>query len=155
LPPAALNQTCAFQLPSCIRDGWPLNTQHFCEQVTHGMRSRTTSSGVWITSASPNSFTWATASAASRCRRLLGGSFLMRNSDANCRKGQREGPCRRLPWGAARPCPMQLLVSCGRTPYILGSALFARASGPRPVASGTSPKKSITIREVRIAETPE
>src|ERR1700730_8473037 len=30
---AALNQTCAFQLPGSIRDGWPLNTQHFGEKV--------------------------------------------------------------------------------------------------------------------------
>src|SRR5450755_1686155 len=29
-PPAAgLNQTCAFQLTGSIRDGWPLNTEHF------------------------------------------------------------------------------------------------------------------------------
>jgi hypothetical protein len=30
---AALNQTCAFQLPGSIRDGWPLNTQHFGEKA--------------------------------------------------------------------------------------------------------------------------
>jgi hypothetical protein len=30
---AALNQTCAFQLSGGIRDGWPLNTQHFGEKV--------------------------------------------------------------------------------------------------------------------------
>ena len=29
LPAAARNQTCAFQLTGSIRDGWPLNTQHF------------------------------------------------------------------------------------------------------------------------------
>ena len=33
LPAAALNQTCAFQLPGSIRDGWPLNTQHFGEKA--------------------------------------------------------------------------------------------------------------------------
>src|SRR3989442_7076037 len=33
LPAAALNQTCAFQLSGGIRDGWPLNTQHFGEKV--------------------------------------------------------------------------------------------------------------------------
>ena len=30
---AALNQTCAFQLPGGIRDSWPLDTQHLGEQV--------------------------------------------------------------------------------------------------------------------------
>jgi hypothetical protein len=33
LPPAARNQTGTFQLPGSIRDGWPLDTQHFGEQV--------------------------------------------------------------------------------------------------------------------------
>ena len=33
LPAAPLNQTCAFQLSGGIRDGWPLNTQHFGEKV--------------------------------------------------------------------------------------------------------------------------
>ena len=33
LPAAALNQTCAFQLTGSIRDGWPLNTQHFGEKA--------------------------------------------------------------------------------------------------------------------------
>src|SRR6202048_4660847 len=33
LPPAARNQTGAFQLSGGIRDGWPLDTQHFGEQV--------------------------------------------------------------------------------------------------------------------------
>src|SRR6266511_6080426 len=33
LPAAALNQTCAFQLSGGIRDGWPLNTQHFSEKA--------------------------------------------------------------------------------------------------------------------------
>src|ERR1700674_5116207 len=33
LPSAALNQTCAFHLPSNIRDGWPLDTQHFGEEI--------------------------------------------------------------------------------------------------------------------------
>jgi hypothetical protein len=33
LPPAARNQTGAFQLPCSIRDGWPLDTQHFGEQA--------------------------------------------------------------------------------------------------------------------------
>jgi hypothetical protein len=33
-PPAAgLNQTCAFQLTGSIRDGWPLNTEHFGEKA--------------------------------------------------------------------------------------------------------------------------
>src|SRR6202049_4299245 len=32
LPSAALNQTRAFHLPSNIRDGWPLDTQHFGEE---------------------------------------------------------------------------------------------------------------------------
>jgi hypothetical protein len=30
---AARNQTGTFQLPGSIRDGWPLDTQHFGEQV--------------------------------------------------------------------------------------------------------------------------
>jgi hypothetical protein len=33
VPSAALNQSCAFQLPSSIADGWPLNTQHFGEEI--------------------------------------------------------------------------------------------------------------------------
>src|ERR1039458_1132550 len=33
LATAALNQTCAFELPSSNSDGWPLETQHFGEQV--------------------------------------------------------------------------------------------------------------------------
>ena len=34
LPPAALNQTGAFKLAGSIRDGRPLDTQHFGEQVS-------------------------------------------------------------------------------------------------------------------------
>ena len=30
---AALNQSCTFQVSGGIRDGWPLNTQHFGEKV--------------------------------------------------------------------------------------------------------------------------
>jgi CspA family cold shock protein len=41
---------------------------------------------------------------------------------------------------------------CGRISYIPGSALFTRGFGLRPVASGTSSKKSITVRAARIAE---
>src|SRR5438270_13521270 len=33
LPPAALNQTCTFQFPGGICDGWPLDAQHFGEQI--------------------------------------------------------------------------------------------------------------------------
>jgi len=33
LPQAALNQTCVFQLAGSIRDGRPLNTQHFGEKA--------------------------------------------------------------------------------------------------------------------------
>jgi hypothetical protein len=33
LPSAASNQTSTFKLAGSIRDGWPLDTQHFCEQV--------------------------------------------------------------------------------------------------------------------------
>jgi len=33
LPSAAHNQTGTFQLPGCIRDSWPLDTQHFGEQA--------------------------------------------------------------------------------------------------------------------------
>jgi hypothetical protein len=33
LPSAARDQTGTFQLPGSIRDGWPLDTQHFSEQV--------------------------------------------------------------------------------------------------------------------------
>ena len=30
---AAFNQTGTFQLPGSLRDGWPMDTQHFGEQV--------------------------------------------------------------------------------------------------------------------------
>jgi hypothetical protein len=30
---AARNQTSTFQFPGSIRDGWPMDTQHFGEQV--------------------------------------------------------------------------------------------------------------------------
>jgi hypothetical protein len=30
---AARNQTGTFQLPGSLRDGWPMDTQHFGEQV--------------------------------------------------------------------------------------------------------------------------
>src|SRR5713101_3869930 len=33
LPSAARNQAGTFQFPGSIRDGWPLDTQHFSEQV--------------------------------------------------------------------------------------------------------------------------
>jgi hypothetical protein len=33
LPSAALNQTCALELPSSNGDSWPLNTQHFGENT--------------------------------------------------------------------------------------------------------------------------
>ena len=33
LPSAAFNQTGTFELPGSIRDGWPLDTQHFGEQA--------------------------------------------------------------------------------------------------------------------------
>ena len=33
LPSAARNQTGTFELPGSIRDGWPLDTQHFGEQA--------------------------------------------------------------------------------------------------------------------------
>ena len=33
LPEATLDQACAFQLSGSIRDGRPLNTQHFGEKV--------------------------------------------------------------------------------------------------------------------------
>jgi hypothetical protein len=33
LPSAALNQTCAFQFLSSNRDRWPLDAQHFGEQI--------------------------------------------------------------------------------------------------------------------------
>jgi len=33
LPSAAHNQAGIFQLPGSIRDGWPLDTQHFGEQI--------------------------------------------------------------------------------------------------------------------------
>jgi hypothetical protein len=33
LPSAAFNQTSAFKLAGSICDGWPLDTQHFGQQV--------------------------------------------------------------------------------------------------------------------------
>jgi hypothetical protein len=33
LPSAAFNQTGTLEFPSSIRDGWPLDTQHFGEQA--------------------------------------------------------------------------------------------------------------------------
>jgi hypothetical protein len=39
LPSAARNQTGTFQLPGSIRDGLPLDTQHFGEQVQRRARS--------------------------------------------------------------------------------------------------------------------
>ena len=39
VPSAARNQTGTFQLPGSIRDGWPLDTQHFGEQVQRRARS--------------------------------------------------------------------------------------------------------------------
>ena len=33
LPSAAFNQTGTFKLPGSIRDGWPLDAQHFGQQV--------------------------------------------------------------------------------------------------------------------------
>jgi hypothetical protein len=33
LPSAARNQTGTFELPGSIRDGWPLDAQHFGEQA--------------------------------------------------------------------------------------------------------------------------
>ena len=33
LPPAAFDQTGTFELPGGIRDGWPLDAQHFGEQA--------------------------------------------------------------------------------------------------------------------------
>jgi hypothetical protein len=38
LPSAARNQTGTFQLPGSIRDGWPLDTQHFGEQVLRDLQ---------------------------------------------------------------------------------------------------------------------
>ena len=32
LPSSVLDQTSTFQLPDGMRDGWPLDTQHFSEQ---------------------------------------------------------------------------------------------------------------------------
>ena len=32
LLPTVFNQTDTFELPDGIRDGWPLDPQHFCEQ---------------------------------------------------------------------------------------------------------------------------
>jgi hypothetical protein len=33
LPSTVLNHTCAFQLLDGLRDGWPVDTQHFGEQA--------------------------------------------------------------------------------------------------------------------------
>jgi hypothetical protein len=33
LPSAVLNHTCTFQLTDGMRNGWPLDTQHFGEQA--------------------------------------------------------------------------------------------------------------------------
>jgi hypothetical protein len=33
LPSTVFNRTCTFQLPDGMRDGWPLDTQHFGEQA--------------------------------------------------------------------------------------------------------------------------
>ena len=33
LPPAMFDQTATFKLPECVRDGWPLDPQHFGEQA--------------------------------------------------------------------------------------------------------------------------
>ena len=33
LPSAALDQTCAFQLPGSNGDGWPLGAQHFGKEI--------------------------------------------------------------------------------------------------------------------------
>src|ERR1700724_2661436 len=38
LPSAARNQTGTFQLPGGNRDGWPLDTQHFGEQVVSDLQ---------------------------------------------------------------------------------------------------------------------
>src|SRR3984893_18361665 len=38
LPPAARNQTGTFQLPGSIRDGWPLDAQHFAEQALRDLQ---------------------------------------------------------------------------------------------------------------------
>jgi hypothetical protein len=39
LPAATLNQSRAFQLPGCVRDGGPLRTQHFCENILRNQES--------------------------------------------------------------------------------------------------------------------
>jgi len=33
LPSTVFRRTCTFQLPDGMRDGWPLDTQHFGEQA--------------------------------------------------------------------------------------------------------------------------
>jgi len=38
LPSAARNQTGTFQLTGSIRDGWPLDAQHFAEQVLSNLQ---------------------------------------------------------------------------------------------------------------------
>src|SRR5205807_381998 len=38
LPPAAHNQAGTFQLPGSIGDGWPLDTQHFGEQILSNLQ---------------------------------------------------------------------------------------------------------------------
>jgi hypothetical protein len=38
LPSAARYQTCTFQLPGSIRDGWSLDTQHFGAQVLSALQ---------------------------------------------------------------------------------------------------------------------
>jgi hypothetical protein len=45
LPSTAFNQTSTFKLPGSIRDAWPLDTQHFDEQIL-GDRERVTVSAV-------------------------------------------------------------------------------------------------------------
>ena len=39
LPAAARNQTGTFQVPGSIRDGWPLDTQHFGEETLRNRQS--------------------------------------------------------------------------------------------------------------------
>jgi hypothetical protein len=38
LPSAARDQTGAFQFPGGIRDGWPLDAQHFREQILRDLQ---------------------------------------------------------------------------------------------------------------------
>jgi hypothetical protein len=38
LPSAARNQTGVFQLPGSIRDGWPLDPEHFGEQAVRDLQ---------------------------------------------------------------------------------------------------------------------